>query len=100
VEIFGSVMANGRPQIFQVAARPAGIAAYFDIFFTRRGRNLRQHPSTPKGIQARYAPLELLAVRLFIAAIGEVDRQHVRDVDPLNIARLAGRAVLVGDIVG
>ena len=93
-------MANGRAQIFQVAARSASIATYFDIFLARRGRDLRQHPSTPKGIQARYAPLELLAVRLFIAAIVEVDRQHVRDVDVFNIARFARRAVLVGDVVG
>jgi hypothetical protein len=93
------MMADGRAQVLQVATCPAGIATYFDVFFAGRGRNVREHASTPKGVQARDARFELPPVRLIVAAIVEVDRQDVGDVDLFNIARLAARTILVGDVV-
>jgi len=67
-------MANGRAQVFQVAAGSTGVAADFDVLFAGRSRDFREHTATPKRVQARYASLEFLSIRLMIAAVGEIDR--------------------------
>jgi hypothetical protein len=93
-----AVMTDGGTQVFEIAARPAWIAAVIGVASARRARYVRESHSAPKIVQSSNPRVEPLLIGMSVGAVIDVDGKNVRHVDHFKIALATFWVVLLRDI--
>ena len=83
------MMIDRGAQRLKIGAGTAGFAALLYIGAALGGGDLGQHLAAPIIVQPADAPFELWLICHARPAVFQVDRQHVGDVDQIDIARVA-----------
>ena len=92
VKVLLGVMIDRGAQGLEVGAGTTGLTAFLNIGAALGGSDLGQHLAAPIVVQPTDASFELRLVRHPRSAVFQIDRQHVGDVDPVDIAGVPGWA--------
>jgi hypothetical protein len=86
MQVLVGVVIDGGAQGLKVGARAAGLAARMSIRSALGVRDPGQRLAAPVIIQPSDAPFKLRSIDDARTDVIEVDRQHIRDVDLLDVA--------------
>ena len=99
MKAFLGMVIDGRAKRLKVATGPARVAAVLNVTGTRLGIDLRQHLAAPVLIQAINPCLDLKLFRR-LPNIREVNCEHVRAVNLLDVSPLACGLIFLRNVFG